>query len=129
VPDLQFTVGQPPGRIDVLTRWLTRAAVALFFIGYAGLSKFDSNPRSEWVRVFAAIGLGQWFRFFTGAMQIAGGVLFLIPRTATLGASMLASMMLGAVVTQVFILHTPLFALLPAMLFGGVVAAWLSTRR
>jgi putative oxidoreductase len=129
VPDLKLAVERPPARIDTLTRWLTRAAVALFFVGYAGLSKFDSNPRSEWVRVFAAIGLGEWFRYFTGAMQIVGGVLFLIPRTATLGALLLACTMLGAMFTQLFILRAPLFALFPAMLFGAVFAAWFSTRQ
>ena len=35
---------------------------------------------TEWVGLFRQIGLGQWFRYFTGAVEILGGVLVLVPR-------------------------------------------------
>jgi hypothetical protein len=38
---------------------------------------------SDWsirIGIFQQIGLGQWFRYFTGAVEIAGGVLVTILR-------------------------------------------------
>jgi uncharacterized membrane protein YphA (DoxX/SURF4 family) len=86
-----------PSRIGVLAVWLPRIAIALVFIS-VGSSKF-SDPM--WVRLFGRIGFGQWFRSFTGVMQIAGGVLVLVPRLALVGIAMLACTMAGAVVTWI----------------------------
>jgi uncharacterized membrane protein YphA (DoxX/SURF4 family) len=86
-----------PSRIGVLAVWLPRVAIALVFVS-VGLSKF-SDPM--WVRLFGRIGFGQWFRYFTGVMQIAGGVLVLIPRLALVGIAILACTMAGAIVTWI----------------------------
>ena len=97
---MMFDVRTPepiPSRLDGLTRWLPRIAIALVFVT-VGSSKF-SDPM--WVRLFARIGFGQWFRYFTGVMQIAGGVLVLMPRLALVGIAMLACTMLGAVITWI----------------------------
>jgi len=42
--------------------WTTRAAIALAFASFGVEKLFGSN----WVPLFAQIGLGQWFRYFTG---------------------------------------------------------------
>ena len=86
-----------PSRIGILATWLPRIAIALVFVG-VGSSKF-SDPM--WVRLFARIGFGQWFRYFTGVMQIAGGILVLIPRLSLVGIAMLACTMAGAVITWI----------------------------
>src|ERR1700694_5775113 len=44
----------------------------------AGCMKFIDNP--VMVDMFNKVGLGQWFRYFTGALEIIGGVGILIPR-------------------------------------------------
>jgi putative oxidoreductase len=124
VPELKLITEQPPHRLDAFLRWMPRIGVALFFAGYVGASKLSSDPHNEWVRIFDRIGIGQWFRYVTGALQIAGGILLLIPRTVTVGAALLASTMAGAMVVQIFVLHTPLFALFPAVLLAAVVAVW-----
>lgn len=86
-----------PSRIDALTAWLPRLAVAIAFVAI-GSSKFR-DPL--WVRLFDRIGFGQWFRYLTGAMQIAGGLLTLVPRLSLVGIAMVAATMAGAVVTWV----------------------------
>ena len=98
--------------------WLPRLAVGIAFAGFIGASQFSNDPHNEWIALFDRIGLGQWFRYFTG------GVLLLIPRTPTLGAAMLACTMIGAMAVHVFVLHTAVFALLPAILLGAIVAVW-----
>ncbi len=47
--------------------WLLRLAVASIFVS-SGLEKFGVGPGQEWIRMFAKIGLGDWFRYLTGAI-------------------------------------------------------------
>ena len=95
----------PPERVpafDVLGLVLRLAACGVF-LG-VGLTKFESQ--SMWVGLFAQIGLGDWFRYLTGALQVAGGLLFLIPRARYLAASLAGGTMAGAVIVHFFVLHT-----------------------
>jgi uncharacterized membrane protein YphA (DoxX/SURF4 family) len=55
------------------------------------------------VQVFSVIGLGQWFRYATGAIEIVSAIFLLTPRLAVVGAAALAITMLGAVATHLFI--------------------------
>ena len=68
--------------IDIFTKWLLRLGVAALFI-FVGTGKFATH--SEWVRIFERIGFGQWFRYFTGTLQILGGALVLLPKTFPVG--------------------------------------------
>ena len=106
-----------PSRLGLLAVWLPRLAVALIFVS-VGSSKF-SDPM--WVRLFGRIGLGQWFRYLTGVMQIAGGVLVLIPRTSLAGIVLAACTMLGAAIAWLTVLHAPLNAPIPAALLAVLV--------
>jgi putative oxidoreductase len=117
--DLKLLVEPARSRVDVLTFWIPRLGVAILF-GYVGASKFSAS--SMWVRLFAQIGFGQWLRYATGAMQVGGAILLLIPRTTTIGAALLACTMLGAVLVQLFVLHTGPMAIVPAALLAIVVA-------
>ena len=128
MPELRLLTEEKPHRLDTFIAWMPRIGVALFFGAYVGASKLSSDPHGEWVRIFDRIGLGQWFRYVTGAMQTAGAILLLIPRTITVGAAMLACTMLGAMFVQIFVLHTPLFALFPAVLLGAIIAVWWAGR-
>jgi len=120
MPDLQLHVvdGQPP----IVLRMM-RAALPIPFgllFAYIGWTKFDSH--SMWVQVFARIGLGQWFRYFTGAMQITGGLLLMVPPTRIIGSAMIACTMLGAVVVDLFVLNAGPLAIAPLVLCGVAVA-------
>ena len=115
---LQPSIDPVPNRVGQLTTWLLRAAVALVFLS-VGLSKFR-DPM--WVRLFGQIGLGQWFRYVTGIIQIASAVLVLIPRTSLVGMALAACTMLGASVVWLTILHAPWNAPIPGALLGILVA-------
>jgi uncharacterized membrane protein YphA (DoxX/SURF4 family) len=80
--------------------WALRLLVALIFI-FGGADKF--GPSRLWIRLFADIGIGQWFRYFTGVVEIAGGVLLLVPGATRIAVTMLACTMVGAFITHVFI--------------------------
>jgi putative oxidoreductase len=99
--------------------WIWRGLIAALFV-YIGWGKFDSAPKSEWVRIFANIGFGQWFRVFTGFVEISGGTLFLFPRTNKVGAALLAAAMLGAMIADVA-LGNAIFVIVPLGLLAAVL--------
>jgi putative oxidoreductase len=77
------------------------------------------------VEMFAQMGPGQWFRSLVGTLELAGAIGLLIPRLAGLAALGLAGLMVGATLTQLFVLDAPAMAITPLVLivvFGLI--AW-----
>ena len=71
--DLKLQLFEEPRDLTgVLKSWAFRLIVAGLFIS-VGKGKFAE--RGQWVAIFAQIGFGQWFRYFTGVLQIMGGLL------------------------------------------------------
>jgi uncharacterized membrane protein YphA (DoxX/SURF4 family) len=100
--------------------WVLQIAAAGMFL-MVGFLKLSGD--AQLVGLFEAIGLGQWFRYLTGTLEVVGGFLLLIPRTSGFGALMLAGVMVGAFVTHVFIVGgSPLGAIILSVVTG--VIAW-----
>jgi uncharacterized membrane protein YphA (DoxX/SURF4 family) len=77
---------------------MIRLGIAIVFL-IAGAEKFSAtNPNSHWVSMFNQIGLGEWFRYFTGVVEVLGATLILIPRTVLIGVALLAVTMASAAV-------------------------------
>ena len=114
---LNRTVERPRGAIDVFKTWLPRVALAIVFVLFGAL-KFAAH--SMYVRIFDEIGLGQWFRYFTGVTEIAGAVLLLIPRAAFIGFILLGCTMAGAVSFWIFN-HNAFAALIPGTLLLAII--------
>ena len=115
----QSASGSTAKIINVLLWVLQIAAAGMFLM--VGFLKLSGN--AQLVGLFEAIGLGQWFRYLTGTLEVAGAFLLLLPRTSGLGALMLAGVMTGAVVTHVFIVGgSPLGAIILLVVTG--VVAW-----
>ncbi len=98
--------------------WVIRVGIAVI-LGIAGSEKFQTN--GEWVRIFHQIGWGDWFRYFTGVVELAGAAMVLIPYTVTLGLALLACTMLGAVVTHVAVMKDGAVAVVPGIMAAGMV--------
>jgi uncharacterized membrane protein YphA (DoxX/SURF4 family) len=108
------------GKIMNVVLWILQIAAAGMFL-MVGFLKLSGNP--QLVGLFEAIGLGQWFRYLTGTLEVAGAILLLIPRTSGLGALMLAGVMAGAVMTHLFVVGgSPLMAII--LLAVTTVVAW-----
>lgn len=82
-------------------RWTVQVLVAAAFLA-AGGAKLAGDP--SMVAVFDQVGIGQWFRYMTGAVEITGAVLILIPKAAILGAALLACTMAAAVFTHLAVI-------------------------
>ncbi len=75
------------------------------------------------VSLFDAIGLGQWFRYVTGVIEVAAGIALLVPSAAIFGALLLIPTMVGAIVTNVFVVPaSPVMPLL--LLLAAAAVAW-----
>jgi putative oxidoreductase len=103
--------------------WTLQGILAAAFLA-AGFAKLAGVPFM--VDLFAQIGLGQWFRIVTGAVEVAGAVALLVPGLASIGALWLAFTMVGAVATHVFVLHT---SPAPAIVLGVLNALVVHLRR
>jgi putative oxidoreductase len=78
------------------------------------------------VQEFAQVGLGQWFRYFTGILEVSGAIGLLLPPVRFWAALQIAMVMVGATVTNITVLHLPVMARLTAVLVGlALVLAWL----
>jgi uncharacterized membrane protein YphA (DoxX/SURF4 family) len=99
--------------------WVLQALLALAFVGAAS-GKLSGKP--EMVALFDAVGIGQWFRYVTGLLELTGALLIVLPRTKFFGAALLSLVMVGAVLTHLFILHNPPTAPAVLLVLAGVVA-------
>jgi len=108
------------GRASLIALWVTQVALAAMFL-MAGGSKLAGVPAM--VSMFDAIGLGQWFRYVTGVIELTSGIALLVPSAAVFGALLLIPTMLGAIVTNVFVVHaSPVMPLL--LLLAAAAVAW-----
>jgi uncharacterized membrane protein YphA (DoxX/SURF4 family) len=90
-----------PGKAGNVALWILQVAAAAM-LGMAGFAKLTGAP--DMVALFDAVGVGQWFRYVTGSLEVLGAVLLLIPALAGVGALLLAGVMLGAVATHLFVI-------------------------
>jgi uncharacterized membrane protein YphA (DoxX/SURF4 family) len=97
--------------------WVLRVAIALLFL-FAATMKLIGQPMM--VAEFDTIGLGQWFRYFTGLVEVAGALLVLWPRYTGLGALILLAVDVGAFFAQVLALHGDW---IHTVVIGAVLAA------
>jgi len=113
------------GKIINVGLWILQIGAAGMFL-MVGFLKLSGD--AQMVGLFDAIGLGQWFRYLTGSLEVLGALLLLIPRLSGLGALMLFGVMTGAVVTHVFIVGgSPLMAIILLIVTG--VVAWARRKR
>ena len=53
---------------------------------------------------FQQIGLGQWFRYLTGILEIVGGIMVLMPPVVAIGGVLLSCIMVGAIATHLLLM-------------------------
>jgi uncharacterized membrane protein YphA (DoxX/SURF4 family) len=86
----------------MITTWILRVLVAALFL-LAAFMKLSGKP--QMIEEFQTIGLGQAFRFVTGAIELIGGLLVLVPAVSVFGAILLLLVDIGAFIAQIAILH------------------------
>ena len=100
--------------------WTLQILSAAMFL-FSGSLKLAGVPMM--VQMFGVIGLGQWFRYVTGGIEVVSAVLLLTPALAAYGAAALAVTMVGAIITHVFIVGGS--PAIPIVLLGATATiAW-----
>lgn len=94
-----------------------RALLTLAFVAAGGAKLVGVEMM---VATYDTIGLGQWFRYLTGIVEIVGAVLLWMPNRQVLGAALLGATMVGAVLAHWFVVGP---SALPAIVLGLLSAA------
>ena len=99
---------------------VVQIALAGMFL-LAGGSKLLGAPAM--VALFNTIGIGQWFRYVTGLIEVGSAIALLVSSTAVFGALALVPTMIGAIATELFIARD---SAVPAavLLLGAVGVVW-----
>jgi putative oxidoreductase len=92
-----------PGMARNIAGWILCIVLAFAFVMAGGMKLIGNRPM---VQEFDQVGLGQWFRYFTGVLEVSGGVGVLIPQYSRWGALLLATVMVGAIVAHLTVLHS-----------------------
>jgi putative oxidoreductase len=107
--------------VDVFL-WTVQVVLAAYFVYSAALLFGDGM-----VGKFTEIGFGQWLRYLTGTLELAGAIGLVVPFLSGLAALGLAGVMAGAVATELFLVADG-DASLPAVL-GGLALVVAVARR
>jgi len=108
------------GRAAAVALWALRVLLAVTIV-MAGLAKVGGD--AAMVDMFATIGIGQWFRYVVGALELSGAVGVLIPRSSRPAALGLVCLMAGAAVTNLLVLGaSPLLPI--GLLVASAAVAW-----
>ena len=114
--------------------WVLQVVAAAVFLA-AGFAKLSGQPTM--VENFEKVGVGQWFRYVTGGIEVASAVLLVTPRLAAVGAALLVCTMIGAVLAQLLVIHGSAVPALALGLIAGLILwrrfppmkAWLASVR
>jgi putative oxidoreductase len=113
------TVSLKSGRGVNVALWVLQVLLAAAFL-MAGASKLAGAEMM--VKQFEVLGLGQWFRYLTGALEVVAAVLLLVPRWSGLGALLLIPTMLGAAIAHLVVFKNSPAAPLVFLALAAVVA-------
>ena len=75
-----------PGNGRTIPIWILRSVLGLIFLAIAATKLTGTTGTVEF---FAAIGWGQWFRYFGGLLDLAAVILLFVPRRTFHGAALL----------------------------------------
>ena len=110
---------QPSTALDVVFLVLQLLLATAFLI--VGATKLAGAQMQ--IETFERIGVGQWFRYFTGSVELIAAILIIVPRTVVVGAALLGATMVAAIETHLLVIGgSPGPALL--LLALAVLVAW-----
>jgi len=78
------------------------------------------------VETFDLVGVGQWFRYVTGVIEVGAAVLLWVPGLQAIAAGVLVCTMIGASIAHLTVLPSPI---VPALVLGVLAAITLWANR
>jgi uncharacterized membrane protein YphA (DoxX/SURF4 family) len=108
-----------------IATWIFQVVTAVLFLA-AGAAKLAGVE--QMAQVFSNVGIGQWFRYVTGLLEMGGAILLAIPATIRLGAALLACISIGAILTHLFVIGGSAVPALALLILVGLTV-WLHGKR
>ena len=99
--------------------WALQVPVAVAFVA-AGSGKLLGTP--ETIALFDAVGIGQWLRYVTGALEVLGALLLIVPGLTAFGAVLLGVVMACASVSHLTVLDAAPTAPLVLLALTALIA-------
>jgi putative oxidoreductase len=115
------TLPADSGKVRLITLWILSGLLALAFLGAGGAKLAGA---AAMVELFDKVGLGQWFRYLTGMLEVAGAIGLLISRYAFYAAILLALVMVGATIANLTVLGVSPAPTVVLLVLSGIIA-WL----
>jgi putative oxidoreductase len=112
------TTDQGLSRAKNVALWALQILTAAAFLT-AGFATLSGYPMM--VATFDKIGIGQWFRYVTGSIEVMSAILLLIPRLTPVGAAILLCTMTGAVLSHLFLIGGSPVAALVLLCFAAII--------
>jgi hypothetical protein len=103
----------------ILIELVELTLAAIFFL--VGGAKLIGRP--DMIQLFRDIGIGQWFRYVTGTIEVTGALLLVIPFLSGAAAIGLGAVMIVASLVELLVLRRPPVAAL-ACLSAHALIAW-----
>ncbi|KIU46719.1 MULTISPECIES: DoxX family protein [Bradyrhizobium] len=116
---MSVAVAAAPSRWKSVSLWVVRGVLALAFAA-AGAAKLYGVPML--VEEFEHLGLGQWFRYFTGSLELIGAILILLPPVVAFGGVLLSCIMVGATISHLFVIGGSPVPALVLLTLSAIVA-------
>ncbi|AUC93315.1 DoxX family protein [Bradyrhizobium sp. SK17] len=116
---MSVAVAAAPSRWKSVSLWVVRGVLALAFAA-AGAAKLYGVPML--VAEFEHLGLGQWFRYFTGSLELIGAILILLPPVVAFGGVLLSCIMVGATISHLFVIGGSPVPALVLLTLSAIVA-------
>jgi uncharacterized membrane protein YphA (DoxX/SURF4 family) len=107
------------GKGRLITLWILSSLVALTFLAAGGAKLAGA---AVMVEMFNKVGLGQWFRYVTGLLEVTGAIGVLTLRYAFYAAVLLAIVMVGAIVAHVAVLGGSPVPAAVLLVLSGIIA-------
>ena len=116
----RYAAGSRPSTMWNIAFWVLQILLAAVFL-IAGTTKLAGAQMH--VETFQKLGVGQWFRYFTGCVEVIAAILIIIPRTVVVGAALVAATMIAAIDAHALVIGgSPIQALV--LLTLSVLVAW-----
>ncbi len=104
--------------------YVTPAIQVLLTLAFVAVGTAKLAGAEMMVATFDAVGVGQWFRYVTGAIEVGAAALLWVRGREAIGAALLTATMVGAVLAHLVILGP---SAVPALVLGtlSAVILWL----
>ncbi|QMU58381.1 MAG: DoxX family protein [Boseongicola sp.] len=104
--------------------YVTLAIKVLLTLAFVAVGTAKLAGAEMMVATFDAVGVGQWFRYVTGAIEVGAAALLWVRGREAIGAALLTATMVGAVLAHLVILGP---SAVPALVLGtlSAVILWL----